>query len=86
MLRDIDGSKAHKALREKYGDEGYKEGSEISFLKKDVYQGVVFKDRFGSRYYFAASMYTLPNESNCTVKFNFGPDCEFFLLRISKID
>ena len=29
--RDIDGSKVHKALREKYGDEGYKEGDVIGF-------------------------------------------------------
>ncbi|CAL0329365.1 unnamed protein product [Lupinus luteus] len=122
--RDIDGSKIHKALREKYGEEGYKEGdvigfyinlpdgekyapkaphlvwykgqryvcgqdskedpatvvpgSEISFFKNGVCQGVAFKDLYGGRYYPAASMYTLPNEPNCTVKFNFGPDFEFF--------
>ncbi|XP_058730327.1 protein TRAUCO-like [Vicia villosa] len=122
--RDIDGSKIHKALREKYGDEGYgvgdvigfyinlpdgdkyvpknkqlvwykgqryalaqeaKEdppnvvpGSEMSFFKNGVCQGVAFKDLYGGRYYPAASMYTLPNEPNCTVKFNFGPDFEFF--------
>ncbi|KAJ1379958.1 SPRY domain [Sesbania bispinosa] len=122
--RDIDGSKIHKALREKYGEEGYKEGdvigfyinlpegekyapktphlvwykgqryvcapdakedppsevpgSEISFFKNGVCQGVAFKDLHGGRYYPAASMYTLPNEPNCTVKFNFGPDFEFF--------
>lgn len=29
--RDIDGCKVHKALREKYGDEGYKEGDVIGF-------------------------------------------------------
>lgn len=29
--RDIDGSKVHKALREKYGEEGYKEGDVIGF-------------------------------------------------------
>lgn len=29
--RDGDGSKVHKALREKYGDEGYKEGDVIGF-------------------------------------------------------
>ncbi|GAB2287050.1 hypothetical protein Dimus_021436 [Dionaea muscipula] len=29
--RDIDGSKIHKAWREKYGDEGYKEGDVIGF-------------------------------------------------------
>ncbi|CAL0304332.1 unnamed protein product [Lupinus luteus] len=122
--RDIDGSKIHKALREKYGEDGYKEGdvigfyinlpdgdkhapkaphlvwykgqryvhaqdakedpeklvpgSEISFFKNGVCQGVAFKDLYGGRYYPAASMYTLPNEPNCTVKFNFGPDFEFF--------
>lgn len=29
--RDIDGSKVHKALREKYGDEGYKQGDVLGF-------------------------------------------------------
>ncbi|XP_073015939.1 protein TRAUCO-like isoform X2 [Primulina eburnea] len=29
--RDIDGSKVHKAIREKYGEEGYKEGDVIGF-------------------------------------------------------
>ncbi|GAB2218393.1 hypothetical protein Drorol1_Dr00001616 [Drosera rotundifolia] len=122
--RDIDGSKIHKALREKYGDEGYKEGdvigfyinlpdgsqyipkppqmvwykgqrylrapdakedpprivpgSEISFFKNGTCQGVAFKDLYGGCYYPAASMYTLPNQPNCTVKFNFGPDFECF--------
>ncbi|KAG4966849.1 hypothetical protein JHK87_032500 [Glycine soja] len=122
--RDIDGSKIHKALREKYGEEGYKEGdvigfyinlpggeqyapkssqlvwykgqryvyaqdskedppklvpgSEISFFKNGICQGVAFKDLHGGRYYPAASMFTLPNEPNCTVKFNFGPDFECF--------
>ncbi|KAF8041193.1 hypothetical protein BT93_B3198 [Corymbia citriodora subsp. variegata] len=93
--RDIDGCKVHKALREKYGDEGYKEGdvigfyinlpdgeqyapklprlvlfkgqryvsaanakedppkvvpgSEISFFKNGVCQGVAFKDLYGGR-------------------------------------
>ncbi|EXB93331.1 Set1/Ash2 histone methyltransferase complex subunit ASH2 [Morus notabilis] len=121
--RDIDGSKVHKALREKYGEEGYKEGdvigfyinlpggaayaprapefhlfkgqryctteakedppkvvpgSEISFFKNGIWQGVAFKHLPGGRYYPAASMYTLPNQPNCVVKFNFGPDFEFF--------
>ncbi|GMH00026.1 hypothetical protein Nepgr_001865 [Nepenthes gracilis] len=122
--RDIDGSKIHKALREKYGKEGYKEGdvigfyinlpggnsylpkppqlvwykgqrylcapdakedppkvvpgSEISFYKNGNFQGVAFGDIYGGRYYPAASMYTLPNQPNCLVKFNFGPDFECF--------
>ncbi|KAJ9558847.1 hypothetical protein OSB04_013461 [Centaurea solstitialis] len=122
--RDIDGSKVHKALREKYGDEGYVEGdvigfyinlpdgnlyapkppqlvlykgqkyayatdakedppkvvpgSEICFFRNGICQGSAFKDLQGGRYYPAASMYTLPNQSNCTVKFNFGPDFEAF--------
>nr|XP_019705994.1 LOW QUALITY PROTEIN: protein TRAUCO-like [Elaeis guineensis] len=122
--RDIDGTKIHKALREKYGQEGYGEGdvigfyinlpdgasyapkpphliwykgqryvysadgkdeppkvipgSEISFFKNGVCQGVAFADLFGGRYYPAASMYTLPNQPNCEVRFNFGPDFEFF--------
>ncbi|KAL8262763.1 hypothetical protein R6Q59_024113 [Mikania micrantha] len=122
--RDIDGSKVHKALREKYGDEGYVEGdvigfyinlpdgslyapkapqlvlykgqkyayatdasedppkvvpgSEICFFKNGICQGSAFKDLPGGRYYPAASMYTLPNQNNCVVKFNFGPDFEAF--------
>ncbi|CAE5959920.1 unnamed protein product [Arabidopsis arenosa] len=123
-FRDIDGCKIHKALREKYAEEGYKEGdvigfyinlpdgesfapkpphyvfykgqryicapdakeeppkvvpgSEISFFKNGICQGVAFTDILGGRYYPAASMYTLPDQSNCLVKFNFGPDFEFF--------
>ncbi|XP_023750991.1 protein TRAUCO [Lactuca sativa] len=122
--RDIDGSKVHKALREKYGDEGYVEGdvigfyinlpdgnlyapkppqlvlykgqryayatdakedppkvvpgSEICFFKNGICQGSAYKDLNGGRYYPAASMYTLPHQSNCMVKFNFGPDFEAF--------
>ncbi|KAJ4971740.1 hypothetical protein NE237_004839 [Protea cynaroides] len=122
--RDIDGSKIHKALREKYGEEGYVEGdvigfyinlpdgalyapkpphfvfykgqkyacapdgkedppkvvpgSEISYFKNGVCQGVAFKDICGGCYYPAASMYTLPNQPNCVVKFNFGPEFECF--------
>ncbi|MQM02934.1 hypothetical protein Taro_035714 [Colocasia esculenta] len=130
--RDIDGTKIHKALREKYGDEGYAEGdvigfyinlpdgasfapkppnlvwykgqrymysadgkeeplkvvpdyyandypgSEITFFKNGVCQGTAFTDLFGGRYYPAASMYTLPNQPNCEVRFNFGPNFEFF--------
>ncbi|KAK6141684.1 hypothetical protein DH2020_024577 [Rehmannia glutinosa] len=146
--RDIDGSKVHKALREKYGDEGYKEGdvlgfyinlpdggsyapnprrlvwhkgqryvcapdakedpqnlcrithyssitktlrcvvyeqnclwfagSEISYFKNGICQGVAFTNLYGGCYYPAASMYTLPNQPACVVKFNFGPDFERF--------
>eukprot|EP01018_Ginkgo_biloba_P031854 Gb_16053 [translate_table: standard] len=52
-------------------------GSEISFFRNGICQGVAFKNINAGRYYPAASMYTLPNESNCTVQFNFGPkfDC-----------
>ena len=53
-------------------------GSEICYFKNGVCQGSAFKDIPGGRYYPAASMYTLPNEPNCVVKFNFGPDFEFF--------
>ncbi|KAI3683294.1 hypothetical protein L1987_83797 [Smallanthus sonchifolius] len=122
--RDFNGSKVHKALREKYGEEGYVEGdvigfyinlpdgnlyapkapqlvlykgqkyacatdakedppkvvpgSEICFFKNGICQGSAFKDLPGGRYYPAASMYTLPHQSNCVVKFNFGPDFEAF--------
>jgi Set1/Ash2 histone methyltransferase complex subunit ASH2 len=53
-------------------------GSEICYFKNGVCQGSAFKDIPGGRYYPAASMYTLPNEPNCVVKFNFGPDFEFY--------
>lgn len=53
-------------------------GSVISFFRNGVCQGVAFKDLPGGRYYPAASMYTLPNQPNCTVRFNYGPDFEFF--------
>ncbi|KAJ6833371.1 protein TRAUCO-like [Iris pallida] len=122
--RDVDGSRVHRAQRERYGAEGYGEGdvigfylgmpdgeryaprpphlvwykgqrymyntdgkdespkvvpgSEISFFKNGVCQGTAFKDIFGGRYYPAASMYTMPNEPNCEVRFNFGPDFDFF--------
>lgn len=122
--RDIDGCKIHKAMREKYGGQGFVEGdvigfyislphgdlyvpkrtnlvwfkgskyacpaigkedsskvvpgSEISFFKNGVCQGVAFTDINGGCYYPAASMYTLPNEPNCVVKFNFGPDFDFY--------
>ncbi|KZV39219.1 hypothetical protein F511_29979 [Dorcoceras hygrometricum] len=122
--RDIDGSKVHKALREKYGGEGYKEGdvigfyinlpnggsyvpdplcldsnkgqlcasaagteedplkavpgSELSFFKNGICQGIAFRDLYAGRYYPAASMYTLPNQPKCVVKFCFGPGFERF--------
>lgn len=53
-------------------------GSEISFFKNGICQGVGYTDLFGGRYHPAASMYTLPNEPNCEVRFNFGPEFEFF--------
>lgn len=53
-------------------------GSEITFFKNGVCQGVAFSDLFGGRYYPAASMFTSPNQPNCWVKFNFGPDFELF--------
>lgn len=53
-------------------------GSEISFFKNGVCQGVAFTNLFGGQYYPAASMYTLPNQPNCEVRFNFGPDFNTF--------
>ncbi|KAL8260122.1 hypothetical protein R6Q59_028075 [Mikania micrantha] len=53
-------------------------GSEICFFRNGICQGSAFKDLHGGRYYPAASMYTLPHQSNCVVKFNFGPDFEAF--------
>lgn len=53
-------------------------GSEIVYFKNGVCQGTAFSDIPGGRYYPAASMYTLPDQANCEVKFNFGPDFAFF--------
>ncbi|KAI0527343.1 hypothetical protein KFK09_002943 [Dendrobium nobile] len=53
-------------------------GSEISFFKNGICQGTAFKELCGGRYYPAASLYTLPNQPSCEVKFNFGPNFEFF--------
>uniref|UniRef100_A0A7N0RHS8 B30.2/SPRY domain-containing protein n=1 Tax=Kalanchoe fedtschenkoi TaxID=63787 RepID=A0A7N0RHS8_KALFE len=53
-------------------------GSSISFFKNGICAGVAYRDIQGGRFYPAASMYTLPNQQNCEVKFNFGPDFECF--------
>lgn len=53
-------------------------GSEISYFKNGICQGVAFANLYGGHYYPAASMYTLPNQPACVVKFNFGPDFERF--------
>ncbi|KAL5995241.1 hypothetical protein ACLOJK_025299 [Asimina triloba] len=53
-------------------------GSQISFFKNGVCQGVAFSNLFGGRYYPAASMFTRHNQPNCVVKFNFGPEFECF--------
>nr|ACE95183.1 TRAUCO [Pinus radiata] len=53
-------------------------GSEISFFINGICQGVAFKDINGGRYYPAASFYTLPNQPNCQVQFNFGPEFDCF--------
>lgn len=53
-------------------------GSEISFFINGICQGVAFKDINAGRYYPAASIYTLPNQHNCTVQFNFGPEFDCF--------
>ena len=53
-------------------------GSEIVYFKNGVCQGTAFEDIPGGRYYPAASMYSLPDEPNCEVRFNFGPDFTFF--------
>jgi Set1/Ash2 histone methyltransferase complex subunit ASH2 len=49
-------------------------GSKICYFKNGVCQGLAFEDILGGRYYPAASLYTMPNEPNCVVKFNFGPN------------
>ena len=56
----------------------FESGSEIVFFKNGKCQGTAFTDLSGGRYYPAASMYTLPNQPNCEVRFNFGPEFQFF--------
>lgn len=51
--------------------------SEICFFRNGVCQGTAFKDINAGRYFPAASMYTLPKEPSCTVKFNFGPEFQY---------
>uniref|UniRef100_A0ACD5XPD9 Uncharacterized protein n=1 Tax=Avena sativa TaxID=4498 RepID=A0ACD5XPD9_AVESA len=53
-------------------------GSEIVYFKNGVCQGTAFEDIPGGRYYPAASMYTMPDEPSCEVRFNFGPGFVFF--------
>lgn len=52
-------------------------GSEIAFFRNGKFQGIAFKDLSAGRYFPAASMYTLPDEPKCVVKFHFGPDFTF---------
>lgn len=53
-------------------------GSEITYFKNGVCQGVAFRDIFAGEYFPAASMYTLPApEKKCSVRFNFGPKLQF---------
>lgn len=53
-------------------------GSEVSFFKNGVCQGVAYTDIFAGEYFPAASMYTLPSpEKKCSVRFNFGPHFQF---------
>ncbi|CAM8967214.1 unnamed protein product [Rhodiola kirilowii] len=72
------GQKYLCAPEEKHAISQVVPGSCISFFKNGVCQGIAYKDIIGGRYYPAASMYTLPNQPNCEVKFNFGPDFECF--------
>lgn len=52
-------------------------GSEICFFRNGVCQGTAFRDINAGRYFPAASMYTLPKEPSCIVRFNFGPEFRF---------
>lgn len=53
-------------------------GSEVSFFKNGVCQGVAYTDIYAGEYFPAASMYTLPSpEKKCSVRFNFGPNFQF---------
>ena len=53
-------------------------GSEISFFKNGVCQGIAFTGIYAGEYFPAASMYTLPSpEKKCSVRFNFGPNFQF---------
>jgi Set1/Ash2 histone methyltransferase complex subunit ASH2 len=47
-------------------------------LQERVLSGHCLLGYSWGRYYPAASMYMLPNEPNCVVKFNFGPDFDYF--------
>ena len=53
-------------------------GSKICYFKNGVSQGLAFEDILGGRYYPAGSLYTMPNKHNCVVRFNFGPNFNFF--------
>ncbi|CAM8886473.1 unnamed protein product [Rhodiola kirilowii] len=72
------GQKYLRAPEEKHDILPVVPGSCISFFKNGICQGIAYKNISGGLYYPAASMYTLPNQQNCAVKFNFGPDFECF--------
>ncbi|BDA44791.1 Set1/Ash2 histone methyltransferase complex subunit ASH2 [Coccomyxa sp. Obi] len=53
-------------------------GSVVAFTKNGEFQGVAFRDITEGTYYPAASLYTLPEQTEgATVTFNFGPDFAF---------
>ncbi|EIE21563.1 hypothetical protein COCSUDRAFT_48164 [Coccomyxa subellipsoidea C-169] len=53
-------------------------GSLVGFTKNGEFQGAAYRDIFEGTYYPAASLYTLPEQTEgATVTFNFGPDFAF---------
>jgi len=53
-------------------------GSEVSFFKNGVCQGVAYTEIYAGEYFPAASMYTRPSPTKkCSVRFNFGPNFQF---------
>jgi Set1/Ash2 histone methyltransferase complex subunit ASH2 len=50
-------------------------GAVVGFSKNGKFQGVAYKDFLGAVYYPAASIYSMPEQTDgATVTFNFGPD------------
>lgn len=54
------------------------EGSQIAFMVNGELQGVAYTDIFQGTYYPAASLYTMPSQTDgAAVTFNFGPDFKY---------
>lgn len=54
------------------------QGAVVAFARNGLYQGAAFSDIPDGTYYPAASLFTLPSQTQgATVTFNFGPDFAF---------